>query len=80
LKEDQAFALSLELGRREKVARHPPADFLPLPPKESSPQPVPTKCLGEGGKDFVDTIIAEKMLKKGMRDFIKAFSKEIFLP
>ncbi len=30
-KEDQAFWLSLELGRREKVARHPPADFLPSP-------------------------------------------------
>jgi len=31
LKEDQAFWLSLELGRREKVARHPSADFLPSP-------------------------------------------------
>jgi hypothetical protein len=28
LKEDQAFSLSLELGRREKVAWHPSADFL----------------------------------------------------
>ncbi len=28
MKEDQAFSLSLELGRREKVARHPFADFL----------------------------------------------------
>ncbi len=28
LKEDQAFPLPLELGRREKVARHPSADFL----------------------------------------------------
>jgi hypothetical protein len=34
LKEDQAFSLSLELGRREKVVRHPSADFLPQPPKE----------------------------------------------
>ncbi len=29
LKEDQAFVLSLELGRRDKVVRHPSADFLP---------------------------------------------------
>ncbi len=28
LKEDQAFSLSLELGRREKVAWHPSAEFL----------------------------------------------------
>jgi hypothetical protein len=28
LKQDQAFWLSLELGRREKVAWHPSADFL----------------------------------------------------
>jgi hypothetical protein len=28
LKEDQAFSLSLELGRREKVSRHPYAYFL----------------------------------------------------
>jgi hypothetical protein len=42
LKEDQAFPLSLELGRRENVAWHPSADFLPLPHKESSPQPVPS--------------------------------------
>jgi hypothetical protein len=41
LKEDQAFSLSLELGRRENVARHPSADF---------------------GGDFVDTVIAVKML------------------
>jgi hypothetical protein len=41
LKEDQAFLLSLELGRREKVVRQPSGDFLPLPPMESSPQPVP---------------------------------------
>ncbi len=45
LKEDQAFSLSLELGRREKVSRHPSADFLL-----------------QGGGDFVDTVIAVKML------------------
>jgi hypothetical protein len=28
LKEDQAFSLSLELGQREKVVRHPSVDFL----------------------------------------------------
>jgi hypothetical protein len=28
LKEDQAFSLSLELGRSEKVALHPSAEFL----------------------------------------------------
>ncbi len=44
LKEDQAFSLSLELGRREKFARHPPADFL-------------LHSVGGGG-DFVDTVIA----------------------
>ena len=44
LKEDQAFSLSLELGRREKVARHPSADFL-------------LHSVGGGG-DFVDTVIA----------------------
>jgi hypothetical protein len=42
LKEDQAFLLSLELGRREKVARHPSADFF-------------LHSLGGGG-DFVDTV------------------------
>ncbi len=31
LKEDQAFSLSLELGRRSKVAQHPSADFLQSP-------------------------------------------------
>ncbi len=31
LKEDQAFSLSLELGRRSKVARRPSADFLQSP-------------------------------------------------
>jgi hypothetical protein len=44
LKEDQAFLLLLELGRREKVARHPSADFL-------------LYSVGGGG-DFVDTVIA----------------------
>jgi hypothetical protein len=48
VKEDQAFSLSLELGRREKVVRHPSADF-------------PLHSVGGGG-DFVDTIIAVKML------------------
>jgi hypothetical protein len=37
LKEDQAFSLSLELGRREKVVRYPSADFLPLPPRRALP-------------------------------------------
>jgi hypothetical protein len=50
LKEDQAFSLSLELGRREKVARHPSADFL--------------LHFLEGGGDFVDTVIAVKMTYK----------------
>jgi hypothetical protein len=44
LKEDQAFSLSLELGRREKFARHPSADIL-------------LHSVGGGG-DFVDTFIA----------------------
>jgi hypothetical protein len=48
LKEDQAFSLSLELGRREQVAWHPSADFL-------------LRSLGGGG-DFVDTVIAVKMI------------------
>jgi hypothetical protein len=48
LKEDQAFLLSLVLGRREKVARHPSADFL-------------LHSLGGSG-DFVDTVVAVKML------------------
>jgi hypothetical protein len=42
LKEDQAFSLSLELGRRKKVVRHPSADFL-------------LHSIGGGG-DFVDTV------------------------
>jgi hypothetical protein len=44
LKEDQAFSLSLELGRREKFAGHPSADFL-------------LHSVG-GGSDFVDTVNA----------------------
>jgi hypothetical protein len=44
LKEDQAFSLSLELGRREKFERHLSADFL-------------LHSVGGGG-DFVDTVIA----------------------
>ncbi len=47
LKEDQAFSLSLELGRGEKVARHPSADFL-------------LHSVGGGG-DFVDTVIVVKV-------------------
>jgi hypothetical protein len=43
LKEDQAFSLSLELGCREKFARHPSADIL-------------LHSVGGGG-DFVDTVI-----------------------
>jgi hypothetical protein len=34
LKEDQAFSLSLELGRREKVLRHPSADLVPTQPQK----------------------------------------------
>jgi hypothetical protein len=48
LKEDQAFSLSLELGRREKLVWHQSADFL-LP------------SVG-GGEDLVDTVIAVKMI------------------
>jgi hypothetical protein len=48
LKEDQAFSLSLELGRKEKVVRHPSADLL-------------LHTIGGGG-DFVDTVIAVKIL------------------
>ncbi len=48
LKEDQAFSLSLELGRREKVAQHPSADFL-------------LHSVGGGG-DFVDTVIVVKVV------------------
>jgi hypothetical protein len=48
LKEDQAFLLSLELGQRENVARHPSADFL-------------IHSVGGGG-DFVDIVSAVKVL------------------
>ncbi len=48
LKEDQAFSLSLELGRMRKVVWHPSADFL-------------IHSIGGGG-DFVDTVIAVKTL------------------
>ncbi len=44
LKEDQAFSLSLELGRRKRFVRHPSADIL-------------LHSMGGGG-DFVDTVIA----------------------
>jgi hypothetical protein len=47
LKEDQPFSLLLELGWKEKVARHLSADFL-------------LHSIGGGG-DFVDTVIALKM-------------------
>jgi hypothetical protein len=46
LKEDQAFSLSLELGRREKFARNPSADIL-------------LHYVGGGG-DFVDIVIQEE--------------------
>ncbi len=46
LKEDQAFTLSLELGRREKVLRHPSQDFLPLPPRTAPPPTCSPICLG----------------------------------
>ncbi len=69
LKEDQAFSLLLELGRREKVARYPSADFLPLPQEELSPT-CPPFCLGGGGKDFVDIIIATNALEMDERQLI----------
>ncbi len=69
LKEDQAFSLSLELGRRSKFARHPSADFLQSPSNLSPISLQQTMTLlhsfGGGGQDFVDTIIAVKMLLKG---------------
>jgi hypothetical protein len=41
LKEDQAFSLSLELGQREKVARHPSSVARwPWPPQNNSKQAV----------------------------------------
>jgi len=63
-----SFSVSLELGRREKVARHPSADF--LTPNLSPPlfwtnfgrTVTLLQSVGRGGKDFVDTIIAVKML------------------
>jgi hypothetical protein len=62
LKEDQAFWLSLELGRREKVARHPSAEFLPsqtCPPHLFLTDNDATSVLGGGGgQAFVDSIIA----------------------
>ncbi len=58
LKEDQAFWLSLELGRRDKVARHPSAEFLPPPPVP--PFVYDRQSVGGGGQDFVDTTIAVK--------------------
>jgi hypothetical protein len=62
LKEDQAFWLSLELGRREKVAPHPSADFLPFPPFVYADNEAPL-VLGGGGQDFVGTIIVVFFLK-----------------
>jgi hypothetical protein len=62
LKEDQAFWLSLELGRREKVVRHPSADFLPFPPFVYADNDAPS-VLGGGGQDFVGTIIVVFVLK-----------------
>jgi hypothetical protein len=62
LKEDQAFWLSLELGRRGKVARHPSADFLPFPPFVYADYDAPS-VLGGGGQDFVGTIIVVFFLK-----------------
>jgi hypothetical protein len=62
LKEDQAFCLSLELGRREKVAWHPPADFLPFPPFVYADNDAPS-VLGGDGQDFVGTIIVVFFLK-----------------
>ncbi len=57
LKEDQAFSLSLELGQREKVVRHPSADFHPSAPQGELPPTCPPIFLGGGSKDCVDTII-----------------------
>jgi hypothetical protein len=59
LKEDQAFSLSLELGQREKFARHPSADIL-------------LHSVG-GGSDFVDTVIAFKgILSRDINSFLCA--------
>ncbi len=67
LKEDQAFWLSLELGRREKVSRHPPADFLSSPHMFMTDNDAPS-VLGGGGQDFVDTMYYCSENKMGMRD------------
>jgi hypothetical protein len=67
LKEDQAFWLSLELGRKEKVARHPSADFLPYPHMFMTDNDAPS-VLGGGGQDFVDTMYYCSENKKGTRD------------
>ncbi len=67
LKEDQAFWLSLELGRREKVARHPSADFLPSHHMFMTDNDAPS-VLGGSGQDFVDTMYYCSENKKGMRD------------
>jgi hypothetical protein len=67
LKEDQAFWLSVELGRREKVAWHPSADFLPSPHMFMTDNDAPS-VLGGGGQDFVDTMYYCSENKKGMRD------------
>jgi hypothetical protein len=64
LKEDQAFWLSLELGRREKVARHPSADFLPFPHMFMTDNDAPS-VLGGGGQDFVDTCIIAVKTRRG---------------
>jgi hypothetical protein len=66
LKEDQAFSLSLELGTKRKSYAASVCRFPSLPP------PVPDLFMadsetvlhfvGGGGKDFVDTIIAVKLL------------------
>ncbi len=66
VKEDQAFWLSLELGRREKVVRHSSADFLPSPHMFMTDNDAPS-VLG-GGQDFVDTMYYCSENKKGMRD------------
>jgi hypothetical protein len=62
LKEDQAFWLSLELGRREKFARHPSADFLPFPPFVYADNDAPS-VLGGGSQDFEGIIIVVLFLK-----------------
>jgi hypothetical protein len=72
LKEDQAFSLSLELGQREKAARHPSADFLPLPPT------CPPICY-EGVVRILEILLLRwKCLRKGwyIIDFMKALSLE----